>query len=337
VEADRSYAFDVAAPMSYVLCATPRTGSTFLCSLLSSTGVAGRPESYLRDEDWRLWAERFGMPALADRSEDYPPFVAGAVRAGSTHNGVFGARLMWGTMPVLVRGLDPCQGRRSDHEVLADALGPLCFVHLQRHDVVGQAVSWARAEQSGYWQHGDQRTGEPRFDLDQLDELVRTIDGHNAAWRHWFVDQGVEPVNVAYESVVAAPSDTVRVILHAIGTELPAGWTPASSHQRQADNMNAEWVQRYHAVRGLSHNSKVTHTTTSDRPVPVRHDQTAPWHDDAGRLRAVLARQLGVSRQVEGSVEKIGVLKGAVGQLGGHRLQGGSARRSPMRPEEPPT
>ena len=31
---------------SYLVCATPRSGSTLLCHLLSQTGLAGRPEEY---------------------------------------------------------------------------------------------------------------------------------------------------------------------------------------------------------------------------------------------------------------------------------------------------
>ncbi|MGZ5376146.1 MAG: Stf0 family sulfotransferase, partial [Solirubrobacterales bacterium] len=31
---------------SYLVCATPRSGSTLLCEALKSTGVAGRPEEY---------------------------------------------------------------------------------------------------------------------------------------------------------------------------------------------------------------------------------------------------------------------------------------------------
>ncbi len=35
------------APMlSYLVCATPRSGSTLLCKLLGQTGVAGHPEEY---------------------------------------------------------------------------------------------------------------------------------------------------------------------------------------------------------------------------------------------------------------------------------------------------
>ena len=31
---------------SYVLCTSPRSGSTLLCKLLAATGVAGNPDSY---------------------------------------------------------------------------------------------------------------------------------------------------------------------------------------------------------------------------------------------------------------------------------------------------
>ena len=33
---------------SYLICTTPRSGSTFLSEALASTGVAGRPEEYFQ-------------------------------------------------------------------------------------------------------------------------------------------------------------------------------------------------------------------------------------------------------------------------------------------------
>jgi hypothetical protein len=38
-------------PSPYLVCGTARTGSTYLCDLLASTGVAGHPESYFRETD----------------------------------------------------------------------------------------------------------------------------------------------------------------------------------------------------------------------------------------------------------------------------------------------
>ena len=34
------------AERSYLVCATPRSGSTLVCKALRATGVAGRPEEY---------------------------------------------------------------------------------------------------------------------------------------------------------------------------------------------------------------------------------------------------------------------------------------------------
>lgn len=246
-----TYLVSVPRPHSYIVCGTPRTGSTLLCSLLTSTGVAGRPESYFREPDQRDWAARFGVPVDADGRFDYARFVAGALRSGTTANGVFGARIMWGTMHVFVDGLDPHhQRRRGDIEVLENALGPLCFVHVQRRDIVGQAVSWARAEQSGYWQHGDRAPREVRFDLDEIDSLIATIHEHNESWRTWFGAQAVAPFEVTYESLVSEAREAVGGILECIGVKPPSDWAPASTHERQADAINADWVRRYRAARG---------------------------------------------------------------------------------------
>jgi LPS sulfotransferase NodH len=240
---------DVPGPASYILCGTPRTGSTLLCSLLSSTGVAGRPESYFREPDHRQWAARFGVPISEDGLVDYSKFATAAARFGSTANGVFAARVMWGTMALIVSGLDTSSGRRSDRDVLERAFGPLRFVHLRRRDVVGQAVSWARAEQSDYWHHGDEVRAQPRLDLGQIDSFVGTIRDHNAAWRSWFDAEAIAPLDVEYESLDVDPGETVREILEWIGTRAPADWTPASAHTRQADEINADWARQYRASR----------------------------------------------------------------------------------------
>ncbi len=42
---------------SYLICATPRSGSTLLCGLLESSGVAGHPASYF-NRDGSEWVRR---------------------------------------------------------------------------------------------------------------------------------------------------------------------------------------------------------------------------------------------------------------------------------------
>ena len=45
--------------VSYLLCSTPRTGSSLLCDALRATGVAGRPEEYFQ------FRARTGQPRRA--------------------------------------------------------------------------------------------------------------------------------------------------------------------------------------------------------------------------------------------------------------------------------
>ena len=76
---------------AYLICATPRTGSSHLCALLGSTGVAGHPESYFREADEPSWASGWGI-LREDNSFEYSDYVASALAAGRTSNGVFAAR-----------------------------------------------------------------------------------------------------------------------------------------------------------------------------------------------------------------------------------------------------
>ena len=226
-------------PASYLLCGTPRTGSTLLCSLLSSTGVLGRPESYFREADEATWAARFGLPLNEARVRDYDEFLHAVRATATTTNGVFAARIMWGSPERMMRGMRPRE--ESDLVVLERVFGPVLFVHLRREDTIGQAVSWYRAEQTGFWQQGDvaARLGEPN--LDRMKELADTIRDHNAAWQSWFDRHCVQPHRVTYEQLVRERRETVEGIAAKLGVSLPGDWQPFSPHRRQADEINADW------------------------------------------------------------------------------------------------
>jgi LPS sulfotransferase NodH len=245
---------------AYLICATPRTGSSLLCGLLDSTGVAGHPESYFREPDEPSWAARWG---IADRDGTFTgaAYIAAVRDAGRTANGVFGARLMWGSLDrVLGRlrtlnpdlsGADP--GPTGDTDLLDWAFGPTRFVHLYRGDVVAQAVSWSRAEQSGVWFETDPQAGpgprsgarEPRFDFDQINELVHRIGVHNQAWRAWFDAACVDPYPVPYERLDADPIAVASGVLDHLGLRLPPRDRIQIRHRRLADDLNAGWITRY--------------------------------------------------------------------------------------------
>ena len=203
--------------------------------------MLGRPESYFRGPDEAAWAARFGLPTEGARVRDHPAFVRAVRAEGTTGNGVFGARVMWGSLEDVVERLGRPRGA-SDLAVLEPALGPLRVVHLRREDGVAQAVSWCRAEQTGFWQQGDVASGPPRQDLDAAAALVRTIRDHDAAWRSWFDREGVRPHVVTYEELVHDPRATVEGIAAHLDVRVAAHWQPRSPHRRQADGVSAAWA-----------------------------------------------------------------------------------------------
>lgn len=227
-------------PTGYMLCATPRTGSTLLCSLLTSTNVLGSPESYFRNQDEEAWAGRLGVPVLGGRVRDYGAFALAARAAGSTANGVFAARVMWGSVERVIEGLAP-PASQPDVESLEGAFGPLAFIHLTREDVVAQAVSWVRAEQTGYWHHGDTASPVRKPDLPRMADLVEEIDDHNALWERWFAANHIQPHRLTYEALTRDPAGAIAWIASRLGVAVPEVWRPESPHRKQADQTNAKW------------------------------------------------------------------------------------------------
>ncbi|GAA0969397.1 Stf0 family sulphotransferase [Acrocarpospora macrocephala] len=239
---------------SYFVCATPRTGSSLLLGLLESTQVAGRPQAYFREPDEPLWADRWRIPRTSQGGFDYGDYVRAALRAGRSANGVFGAKLMWGTLEQVV---DKLAGIHPDLagdpvRLLDRAFGRTGFVFLRREDVVAQAVSWLRAEQSNVWYVGG--SGEigatgggrtPTFDAGRIGQLVQMIEEHNAAWEAWFAAAGILPYVVRYEELDGDLVGVTLAVLRFLRLEMPEGHTIEARHQRQADELNDQWIARY--------------------------------------------------------------------------------------------
>ncbi|WP_131766835.1 Stf0 family sulfotransferase [Candidatus Protofrankia californiensis] len=242
---------------SYFICATPRTGSSLLLGLLESTGVAGRPQAYFRAPDEPLWADRWQVPRTPQGGFDYADYVQAALAAGRTDNGVFGAKLMWGTLDEVVDKLGTVHPDLAGQDVtlLNRAFGRTRFVYLRRDEVLAQAVSWLRAEQTYTWYiggndeiSGNNGTGQvPTFDADGIDHFIQAITEQNAAWEAWFSSFDIQPHVVRYEELDEDMVGATHGILDFLGLVPPDGRAIVPRHQRQADELNRQWIERYRA------------------------------------------------------------------------------------------
>jgi LPS sulfotransferase NodH len=231
---------------SFLVCSTPRTGSTMLGNLLADTGLVGRAGEYFGE-----FFRRDVVPGLnRSRFDDY--LVDCTRHARGT--GTLGIKLHRDQVEVFLyllrlrRGL----GGASDREVLEAVFPTPSFVSMTREDRLAQAVSWWKAITTGKWTDGRPVTGEPRFDADGIAGRLRGIELADEAWRRWFEQNGVEPLRVTYEQLVADPTMTARRVLEHVGVAVPAGFVVTPATERQADAVNEDWIRRYRELESRS-------------------------------------------------------------------------------------
>jgi trehalose 2-sulfotransferase len=250
---------------TYFVCATPRSGSTLLCRSLAETGVAGRPEEYFErlrhsglPREPREYFEGIGDPsflALLPETRSGDPadadlerVVPRALAAGTTPNGVFGAKLMWGYFGDVLARL----GTTPDGpavERLTERFGPIRWVHVTRADKVAQAVSLWRAVQTRAWSSDDPPETRPVYDARGIAHLRDRLGEQDAAWRDWFDRQMIDPHRVEYERFVAEHAATLRGVLAHLGLEVER--IPDPPMNRQGDARSDRWVARFNEEKEL--------------------------------------------------------------------------------------
>jgi trehalose 2-sulfotransferase len=250
---------------SYFVCATPRSGSTLLCKSLAATGVAGRPTEYFERlrhsglpreprEYFEGTAEpgvldllppsRIGDPAAADLDRELPRYL----QEGTTPNGVFGAKLMWGYFADLLARLGATPGGAAV-EALSARFGPLSWVQVTRADKVAQAVSLWRAIQTRAWSAADPPEAHPVYDARGIRHLRDQLLEQDAAWSAWFAAKGIRPHVVEYERFAADHTATLRGVLAHLGLEVER--IPDPPTHRQGDERSDRWVARFNEEKEL--------------------------------------------------------------------------------------
>jgi LPS sulfotransferase NodH len=218
----------IASPIDrgYAICTTPRSGSNFLCSILTSTGVLGRPREY------------FNGVSMARRNEGYPQDPEGQFGAilerGATPNGVYGVKVF------------PFQFDRAKETRWAQRLPSLRFISLTRLDVLGQAVSYARATQTKVWSVHDAPQGEPAYDFQTINNTMIRLLQMRMRWSYFFGRHETPVLHLTYEHVVQHPREATAAVAAFMGLGEPAKFDPTwVDIVRQSDALNDEWRARF--------------------------------------------------------------------------------------------
>jgi LPS sulfotransferase NodH len=231
--------------ISYVVCSTARSGSTYFCAALRKTGVAGVPDEYFEQQHFSHWCDEWGVSSFADHVEK-------AIETATTPNGVCGIKThKGGFLEYFIRNLlelPRYRGRGlSAPEVMGELFPNLHYIWLTRRDKVRQAVSLWRATETGQWVWSRQQpTASPRaYDFKRIDTNLLYIVRSEAEWQEYFTAAGVRPLTVVYEDFVCEYEETVGRVLRHLGVEPPAEPSPRPWMRKQADEESEQWVRRY--------------------------------------------------------------------------------------------
>lgn len=219
---------------NYIICSTPRSGSSLLCSLLTSTGVMGVPHEY-------FFFSVHGKPLITRFSIPETPTLNLSVyfttieKWRTTSNGVFGVKAHINQcLPYFKNGF------------IKRHFTNLKFVYMVRRNVVAQAVSLAIASQTEKWSsHGTaKKTAEYNFEY--IQSGIGITASQNAIWEQFFAANEISPLIVFYEDLLASPNDVIQGIVDYVGVEAKVSVDLGSATLgRQGTEINKAWEERF--------------------------------------------------------------------------------------------
>ncbi len=226
---------------SYIVAATPRTGSYLLCEGLEATGVAGRPTEAFSPAFQHIWRSRWSLGS----DPGFTEYLQAALRHGTTSNGVYALKLHW----MHVHRLASDAGFSGESAgVLKHLFGDSLFVNVVRADRCAQAISYFRALATNEWWriggvHNDQVNGKsPIFNADAIRSLEKDLAGQQLAWENFFRERKIKPMVVEYGSLVEDYGRQVGRVLEFLGLDsAPARSLPPPRLVRQSDRTSAHW------------------------------------------------------------------------------------------------
>lgn len=234
----------------YVVCAIARSGSNLLTDGLHATRRAGRPKQFFL----RKYEAEYATKSRLD-ANDFAGYVRGIIPATATSNEVFGFKLMGWYLEEFLKRLRATRAFGGGHpaqdlEMLRNAFPELHFIQIVRQNKLRQAVSKARAAQTGLWkvQEGNTALGAPEFDPELIASCIEDTLREELIWTRFFKRIGVEPFRVAYENLTEDYAGTIAGVLRHLKISPPRRASLRPTTIRQTDALSREWEERFLAL-----------------------------------------------------------------------------------------
>jgi trehalose 2-sulfotransferase len=222
---------------NYIVCSSPRCGSSLLCRLLEHTGHMGAPFEYLNHEvHVQPLAQRLGV--VSNGRVDPGSYLRAVQRIRTSPNGVFGLKTHYSHLAAIIRipGISAFVASSS-------------FIWIRRRDILSQAISLLKASQTGQWglSEGDVTLNNVLYSYEGITKALAIVQRENAGWEKFFCCTELPNLQVWYEDLVSETNAVCQAAYRLVlGQDWPGHFSLEQSKRiRQADSANSEWKTRF--------------------------------------------------------------------------------------------
>ncbi|MDJ0554397.1 MAG: Stf0 family sulfotransferase [Microcoleaceae cyanobacterium MO_207.B10] len=232
--------------VEYLICITPRSGSSWLTEILSGTKILGNPEE---------WFNPGNLPGIIQNRYpclDIIEYFDCIKRTQCTENKVFGMELSFFQHQLLCDALETTK-KDSSLSLLNPEKNK--FIYLYRLDLVAQAVSLYRAVETGMFHSAQTNASEKalvdfKYSDDRIWHWLIHILQQEFGWQQNFSKKCISPLYLTYEEMWSNPNLTkLRLINHILGNLDQINQIDESSsynHAKIANSKSNEIITKFY-------------------------------------------------------------------------------------------
>lgn len=220
----------------YVIAMTPRSGSSYLCSVLEATRRLGSPGEYLNKDFIPKILKTIPGSTAAE-------YFMNLEKVKKSRNGVYGFKASWFQFEGFLNTIND-----------SECLDSYRYIYLTRRNLAAQAVSLYKATASNVF-HTNVTHDESskhaldllQYDFTKINQWYKHIAQQEKGWRDYFLNSRISPCYVTYEEIDEDIEAVVKRIAHYVGVHPDKVSMPEkpSVFKKVSDSRNMEWACRF--------------------------------------------------------------------------------------------
>lgn len=201
-----------------------RSGSNYLCALMSKTCKLGNPLEY------------FSPYVSFDRVSKFEDRCNVALDMGRSQNGIVAIKIFAYHLDVIN------EVKIHFNEIFQNRY----WIWLRRHDLLEQAISSVIALQTKSWIITTERKEQPCYSQRMISRQLARLSKSEARWRIFFARNQILPLILWYEDFINSPENTIMKIAAYVDVDLHLSEINTDVYtQIQRTELNEEWKKKY--------------------------------------------------------------------------------------------